>query len=462
MEETLQKGKTKRINPFLLVTLSFIAVILLGSILLCFPFANTNGKWSFDIYFDHLFTSVSSTCVTGLNVFADGLPSQYTFFGQLVVLIMIQIGGLGFITIVAFIITLFARKLKFKNRYFIANAIGFNSYPTVIKFLRKVILITFTAEIIGVGMLFPVFYFMYDGNILQTLWTSIFHSISSFCNAGFDIIGSTSLILKDTIFETIPYGLYIYFLFVTMLLIVAGGLSFFSILDIFSFKRPKYWKPFTKIVLLTTGVLIFGGFGLFALCECTKASNGMTWIDALFQSVTCRTAGFATYNQENLSLAGKIVSCLLMFIGGSPISTAGGIKTTTTFLIALSIFSYLKGRDVAAFNRRYSQTQILKSMCIVFIFIFIIVICYFFMTTFENNKDIKPDDIVFEIFSAFGTVGLSANLTPYLSVGSKIILCLLMFIGRIGPITLFQIFGKNIGVSNSENYKLVEEEILIG
>lgn len=462
MEEVLLKDKSKRLNPFLIVMLSFLAVILLGSLALCFPFASVNGQWSFNIYFDHFFTSVSATCVTGLNVFKDGLPSQYNFVGQLIILIMIQIGGLGFITIMAFFVTLFARKLQFRNRYFIANAVGFNSYPTVIKFVRKVILITFSFEFIGVCMLIPVFYNVYDGDIFKTVWTSIFHSISSFCNAGFDILGSTSLIREGTILETIPYGLYVYLLFTTMMLIVAGGLSFFTIIDVFSFKRPSRWRAFTKMVLLTTAILIFGGFAMFALSECTRGPGSMTWIDALFQSVTCRTAGFATFDQSNLSLAGKLLSCLLMFIGGSPLSTAGGIKTTTFFLIFLSIFSYFKGREVSAFNRRYSQKQILKAMALVFVAIFALILCYFLVSTFEDKNNIAPDNIVFELFSAFGTVGLSANLTPYLTVGSRITICVLMFLGRLGPITLFQIFGKNIGVTDSENYKLVEEEILIG
>ena len=276
------KGKL-HVSPFLLVMISFIVVILVGSFLIVTPIGQTSGKWG--NYVDALFTATSATCVTGLVTYKDGIIGSLTFFGQLIVLICIQVGGLGFFTILAFVITLFKRKLEFKDRYILSQAVGSESMFALSKFVRKIILISFSFELIGALLSLPVFFQVYD-KIGDVIWVSIFHSISSYNNAGFDIIGTTSLIVSPSnpILETMPQWAYIYLNFVTMFLIVAGGISFIVIIEIFSFKkRAKRWSVFTKIVLFMTTILIFGGAGIFMLTDYTTSpdTRAGTWIFAV-------------------------------------------------------------------------------------------------------------------------------------------------------------------------------------
>lgn len=463
---TMIKTNKRKINsPILLVVLSFAIIILLGTLLLCCPFSNKDGKWG--NFLNNLFSSTSATCVTGLNVFENGIGEQFTFFGELVMLIMIQIGGLGFITILTFLITLIRRKIQFKDRLFLAKAVNANSLGDMIKFVRTIIIISFSVEFIGFLLCLPAFLQMYKNDVGSAIWSAIFHSISSFNNAGFDIIGNTSLTrgMGNPLLDNMESWAFIYLQIVTMILIILGGLSFLVIIEIFSFKKsPKQYTTFTKIVLSTTAVLLlFGTFG-FLLSEGFKSYNKMTPLDALFQSVTCRTAGFAVYNQANLSIAGRVISCVLMFIGGSPLSTAGGIKTTTAFIIGLSMYKYLRGKQVSAFKRAYSPKMVLKATSLLLLAFAVLIISYLSIVGFEwNNPNISDRGaIIFEVFSAFGTVGLSTGITTSIRSGTKIIICILMFLGRLGPITMFQLFHKNMDIEEKLHYSLVEEDFLIG
>jgi len=479
VDAVLRRGKG--LNPFLLVIVSFAAVILLGTILLFMPFAAAKGYViDYSHWWSHLldcfFVATSATCVTGLNTFPGGLAGTFNLFGQIVVLAMIQIGGLGFITVLSFFLTLFARHIKFKDRLFLTQATNSTSFGQVVSFVRKIIAISFVMELAGALASFPVFFEMakLDTSLSiqqcvgKAIWPSIFHSISSFNNAGFDILGSTSLIrVAGSDLANIPTWAYNYLLIVTMVLIIVGGLSFLVILDILSFKRFSQYKVFTKIVLLTTSILLVTGTLLFCLFDMTKSTNPMSFLDALFQSVTCRTAGFATYSQADLSIGGRITSCLLMFIGGSPLSTAGGIKTTTIFMVGLALVSYVTGREVTAFKRSYSSRMVLKAMSVVTIAIAVVIMSYGAIAAIESgNANIpagnKSGFLFFECFSAFGTVGLSADVTPNLRWGSKIIITLLMFLGRLGPMTMFQVFQTNMDKKSKLHYRYVEEDFLIG
>ena len=459
-----------QLNPYVLVILSFVIVILLGSVLLIMPFSRTAGNWG--NYMDALFTAVSATCVTGLCTYANGIGNELTFFGQLVVLLMIEIGGLGFVTVLTFFITLFASKLQFRNRYLLSQMVGSTNFADVVKFVRKLIIISVIVVTFGTLIGLPVFFTMFKGDPLKAIWNSLFTSVSAFNNAGFDLFGGTSLVrgMGNTLIDNMPDWAYIYMCVYIMVLIVVGGISFLVIIDVFSFKKARQWRAFTKIVLFTTLVLLLFGWGAYFITETVMRSGDMNVFQALFQSVTLRTAGFATYNQDALSINGKVVGCFLMFIGGSPLSTAGGIKTTTAFMIFLAMFSYFRGRHVTAFKRTYSNSMIVKAMSLVFLGIFVIVVGFLFISAFEAKtipadlglQTDKTTVIFYEIFSAFGTVGVSTGITPYISLGSKIVLCFLMFLGRLGPITFLQIFQANMDKKLNIHYEYVEEDFLIG
>jgi trk system potassium uptake protein TrkH len=247
-----------------------------------------------------------------------------------------------------------------------------------------------------------------------------------------------------------------------MILIILGGISFITIIDLVILrKKPKQWNSFVKIVLMTTGILLVSGFVIFTFTD--VISGNINTFEAAFQSVTLRTAGFANFDENNLSLAGKVISCLFMFIGGSPISTAGGIKTTTVFIIILCLVRFLQGKSITAFKREYTRTSILKAMSLVFLSLLTIVVGFILVASFEQGKPLATsENIIFEVFSAFGTVGLSAGLTPALEVGSKITIIILMFFGRLGPITLFQIFQNDLDNEENIHFKRVEADVIIG
>ena len=457
-------SQKKSINPYFLVILSFLVIIIVGAVLLMMPFCRT--AHNFGNFMDCLFLATSATCVTGLNSFAQGIGDELTFWGQLIVVLMIQVGGLGFITLLTFFITLFSRKLQFKDRLLISMMVNSEEAAEVVLFVRKIILISASFETLGFLLGLPVFLTSCK-SVPEALWYSLFHSISAYNNAGFDLFGSSSLIrgAGSAFIDALPNWAYYYMCSYIMFLIVAGGISFLVVMDIFAKRRFRQLRVFTKISLLMTGVLLAVGFIVFFMSEGFKAP-----FDALFQSVTCRTAGFATVNQDGLSVLGKAFSCFLMFFGGNPLGTAGGVKTTTLYIIVLAMVCYLTGRKVTSFHRRYSNGVIVKAMSLVLLAIGTIFISFILVFTFESNLDLaaiglaspKPSALLYEIFSAFGTVGVSVGITPYLSLGSKIVICVLMFIGRLGPITFFQLLGSKMKLDDQSKYHYVEEDFLIG
>ena len=456
--------KKKQLNPYLLVILSFVLIIIIGSILLCMPFARKDN--SFGPYIDNLFLATSATCVTGLNSFSNGIVDELTFIGQIIIVVMIQIGGLGFITLLTFFITLFSGKLQFKDRLFLSMMVNSEESAEVVSFVRKIILISFSFELLGFLLGLPVFLTNCD-NIGEGIWYSLFTSISAYNNAGFDLFGSTSLIrgIGNEFIDSLPTWAYYYLCSYIMLLIIAGGISFLVVMDIFAKRNFKQLRVFTKISLLMTSILLSLGFIVFFASEGFKSP-----FDALFQSVTCRTAGFATVNQDELSVLGKAFSCFLMLFGGNPLGTAGGIKTTTLYIIVLAMVCYLTGRKVTSFHRRYSNGVIVKAMSLVLLAAVTIFISFILLYAFEGSlemetiglKSTKSAVLIYEIFSAFGTVGVTAGVTPYLSTGSKIVIIILMFIGRLGPITFFQLIGSKMRLDDQTKYHFVEEDFLIG
>ena len=458
------KAQKKTINPYFLVILSFIVIILVGAVLLMMPFSRTANN--FGSFIDCLFLATSATCVTGLNSFTQGIGDELTFWGQLIVMLMIQVGGLGFITLLTFFITLFSRKLQFKNRVLLSAMVNSEDAAEVVLFVRKIILISASFETLGFLLGLPVF-LTNCNSVLEGLWYSLFHSISAYNNAGFDLFGSTSLIrgIGNAFIDGLPTWAYYYLCSYIMFLIVAGGISFVVVMDIFARRKFRQLRVFTKISLMMTGILLSVGFIVFFASEGFKSP-----FDALFQSVTCRTAGFATVDQDSLSVLGKAFSCFLMFFGGNPLGTAGGVKTTTLYIIILAMVCYLAGRKVTSFHRRYSNGVIVKAMSLVLLAVATIFISFTLVYIFESDLDMdttllsstKSASLIYEVFSAFGTVGVTVGITPYLSIGSKIVISILMFIGRLGPITFFQLLGSKMSIDDQSKYHYVEEDFLIG
>ena len=455
-------SQKKRLNPYLLVILSFVIIIFIGSVLLMFPFSRKEHNYG--SYLDCLFLATSATCVTGLNSFSNGINTELTFAGQLILLIMIQVGGLGFITLLTFILTLFNRKLQFKDRLFISLMVNSEDMAQVVTFVRKIILISFSCELLGFLLGLPVF-LQFSEDVPHALWNSLFTSISSYNNAGFDLFGSTSLIRGNGGFiDSLPNWAYYYMCSYIMVLIVMGGISFLVVMDIFAKRSFKRLRVFTKISLLMAALLITIGFFVFWLGQGFQRP-----FDALFQSVTCRTAGFATVDQDKLSVLNKVFSCFLMFFGGNPLGTAGGVKTTTLYIIVLAMVCYLTGRKVSSFHRRYSNEVVVKAMSLVILGVSVIFISFILIYAFEGNLDTtgigltstKASALIYEVFSAFGTVGVSAGVTPYLSIGSKIVIIILMFIGRLGPITFLQLIGSKMRFDDQSKVKYVEEDFLV-
>lgn len=455
--------KAKQTSPYLLVILSFVGVIIFGGFLLCLPAAHNNGQWG--TFIDSIFHATSATCVTGLSTYVNGIGNELSLFGQIVLLVMIQVGGLGFITILTFFASLVQKKMQFKDRYMLAQAVNSNSVADVGKFVKRVIIIVAISESIGFLLGLPVFLSIPNMPVGKAVWSSLFTSISAFNNAGFDIFGASSLmrgIYGSEIVNSMPDWAYYYMQVYIMFLIILGGLSFLVIIEIvFQRRKIRQLSAFTRICLTMTGTLLIGGFAIFCLTDVT--TGNITPLEALFQSVTCRTAGFATFPQSDLSHAGKTISCMLMFVGGSPIGTAGGIKTTTIFIIGLCLVRFLQGKRITAFKREFSKTSILKAMVLLFLAILVVVIGYILVTGFEkDNPKVFSEDALFETFSAFGTVGLTTGITPYISIGSKIVLCILMFFGRLGPITLFQIFQTQMDNEKVTHYHEVQTDVIIG
>lgn len=451
------KNRIKKPSTTHLILLSFLIAILLGSLLLSLPISTKAGVSV--SYVDALFTATTATCVTGLVT----LPtvSTWSVFGQIVILILIQIGGLGIITVLSGITVAMNRKMKLKDSRLISDAFNLNSLEGLSKFIKKVLWGTFIVEGVGAILYMTVFIPCFG---IKGIWISVFNSISAFCNAGIDIIAEDSLCS----FATNPM-----INVITSLLIVLGGLGYIVWWDILrvvkNFKTQKIncFKHLTlhsKIVLSVTGILIFGGAVLFFACEYSNPltiGNMPVWDKlqiSLFQSITTRTAGFATIPQENLTDTSAIISLLLMFVGGSPVGTAGGVKTVTVAVLIFTAFALITNKnEVDVFNRSLSKQVVRKAVAVTVMSFSIMFISTVLLSAVTNASAL---DIVYETVSATATVGLTRNLTPFLNLWGKLIIICTMYLGRIGPISLAIAFSYSKESSNS--IKNPVEEISVG
>lgn len=421
-----------------LIMLSFFLAILLGSILLALPISSATGEAV--PYIDALFTATTSICVTGLVTVPT--VSTWSLFGHIVILCLIQIGGLGVITIMAGVMIALQCKIGIKDRILIQDAFNLNSMSGLVKFIRKVILGTFLVE--GVGALLYMFVFVPEYGP-KGIWISIFNSVSAFCNAGIDIIKLNSLCdyVTNPLINT-----------VTILLIVISGIGYivwWDVLRVLKDIKSKKWKVFSeltlhsKIALTATAILVFGGALLILIFE---YHNPLTIKDfslfdkmqvALFQSVTTRTAGFATVPQENLTNASALVSLLLMFIGGSPVGTAGGVKTVTIAILIYAALATIKNEDdVVLFHRTIDPKTISKAVAVVSVSFMIMFVSTLLLSCVTDASVL---DIAYETVSATATVGLTRNLTSFLNIWGKIIIIATMYLGRVGPISLLIAFN---------------------
>ncbi len=419
------------------IMLSFLLAILAGSFFLALPGSSADGQAV--PYVDALFTAATSICVTGLVT----LPTVTTWsvFGQIVILILIQIGGLGIITIMSGLMISLHRRIGMRDRQLIQDAFNLNTLSGMVKFIKKVLLGTFMVEGVGALLYMTVFIPQYG---LHGIWISLFNAVSAFCNAGMDILSENSLCeyVHNPLVNT-----------VTALLIIMGGIGYIVWWDVVrvckNLKKQglKCFRTLTlhsKIALFITALLLLSGTAAFFVFE---YDNPLTLGSyslpekiqaAFFQSVTTRTAGFATVPQQNLTNASAFISILLMFIGGSPVGTAGGIKTVTIAVLFVAAFATIKNKeDAVLFQRRISKQAINKAVAVV---------CTSFLILFASTvllaaiTDAAALDIVYENVSATATVGLTRDLTPKLNMMGKIIIIITMYLGRVGPISLMVAF----------------------
>lgn len=426
-------------KPELLISLSFVLLILIGAGLLNLPISSSNGK---SIGFiDALFTSASASCVTGLVV--KNTAYYWTTFGKLVIIILIQIGGLGTMVIISLISLILKRKIGLSERVLIKEGTGMDSYSGIVKLSKHIILFSIFVELLGALFLFIRFSGLYGPS--KGLIFSLFHSVSAFCNAGFDIIGNSLVPFKgDTIINlTICF------------LIIIGGLGYTVFYDLYKCRRFERLSLHSKVALSITGLLILvGSIGFYILEHREISMYGFSEkekiLSSFFMSVTLRTAGFNTLDISKISGPSMVLGIILMFIGASPASTGGGIKTTTFGVLLMSTISVLRGDEEASIFKKRIQTEtILRALTIFFIASALVLITSMAITLIESEK-FQYLDVLYETVSAFGTVGISRSITGDLKGMSKIILTCLMFLGRVGPTTAA------IGLLKRKNKKLTK------
>ena len=439
--------KKKHMTSFQLIIMGFAGVILLGTVLLMLPFSSAEKVIT--PFHEALFTATSAVCVTGLVVKDTG--SYWSLAGQTIILALIQIGGLGVVTVAASVSLLSGKKISLMQRSTMQNAISAPKVGGIVRLTRFILRGTFLIEAAGTVLLQPVFMGDYGK---KGIWMSVFHSISAFCNAGFDILGTDS-----SMFPSLTrYSGNILINLVIMLLIITGGIGFLTWDDIYTNKLNfKRYRMQSKIILMTTACLILFPTVFFYICDLTKLPMEKRLLAAAFQSVTTRTAGFNTINISEMSEASKAVMILLMLIGGSPGSTAGGMKTTTfSVLILNAIATFRSQENAGAFGRRLEYHVIKNAATIAMLYFALFFGGGIAISVYEGLPLLN---CLYEAASAVGTVGLTLGITPELHVFSQVVLIILMYLGRVGGLTLiYAVFsGRNKG-----NAKLPLEKITVG
>ncbi len=418
------------------IVLAFLGVLFLGSLLLWLPISHTGEVRV--TYLDALFTATTCVCVTGLVTVEIG--AAYSAFGQTVILLLIQTGGLGAAVLGIGAAMLAGRAMSLRARHMIQESWNLGGLDDLGRIFRRVLLMTAAVEFVGAMLGWWIFAGRYP--VWKALWLGVFHSVSAFNNAGIDVMGLGNSMVSFA--EHVPMNL------LTMALIVTGGIGYLVLLDVFA--RPKKKKPalHTRIVLWMTAVLIAVGTVLL------KITDDISWLSAAFHSVSARTAGFASCNLGELSHAGLFVICILMFIGASPGSTGGGVKTTTVFAAFVAVRAFVSGKDRRCFRRQLSENTVNKAFLVLLSALMTLVLGVLLLCILEPEMEFSA--LFFEAVSAFGTAGLSVGITSQLCAASKLVIIALMFLGRLGPMTV----AAMIVMRKPPAFRYSEEEILIG
>ena len=452
-------GLTRRKNMpvVMLLSIGYFTTIILATILLMLPFASREGHTSF---IDAVLTATSATCVTGLIAFDTA--THWTLFGQIVIMVAIQIGGLGFMTIITLLFMVIKRNIGLYNRTVIMQSAGSYNISGTTKLIRRIILGTLSFETLGAILIYLSIKDTYTEN---TWYYAIFHSISAFCNAGFDVFGGANGVTDPISLMNFShnYGL----LFTLMGLIIIGGSGFIVWSDVIDsrFKWSRF-QVHTKIVVVANSILIAIPAILFFIFEFTKVGTNAAFADmpfwdkivnALFMSVSPRTAGFNSVDLNCMTASGQLLTVFLMLIGGNSGSTAGGVKVTTIVIIFATLVSSARGQEnVVMFKRRINEKLIKQSLSLLIAYLIIILTATLIIGSYENYTLME---ILFEVVSAIGTVGLSLGLTGTCAVATKIIIIILMYIGRLGALTLFDLLLKD---TNDTIVEKPEGKVLVG
>lgn len=440
------KQLKKSLTAGRIIILGFSAVIIFGALILMLPISSRQRE--FTPFLDALFTSTSATCVTGLIIYDTA--THWSLFGQIIILALIQIGGMGVVTLAVAISAIAGKKIGLMQRSTMQESISAPQVGGMVKLTKYILRVIFFAEAAGAILMAPIFCKTFG--ILKGIWYAVFHSITAFCNAGFDLMG-----VKEQFSSLTYYSSNIIINIVIMLLIILGGIGFLTWHDIktngIHFKR---YKMQTKVILVTSGILILLPAIFFFFVEFSDLSIKDRILASFFQSVTTRTAGFNTVDLTSISHSGMIIMSFLMVIGGSPGSTAGGLKTTTFAVLIVSAISvFRKKANPEIYGRRIDDSIVKKASALLMLFMTLLLGGTIFISTYEG---ITFTDSLFEVASAIGTVGLTVGITPDLSIPSHIMLIIMMFSGRVGGLTLF--FA---AISNKKtNVKLPLGDITVG
>lgn len=452
--ENIKKKHRKPMNTATVMALGFLTIITIGTILLMLPISSASGQFTSPL--TAAFTAVSSTCVTGLVVVESGL--FWSSFGKTVIIVLIQIGGLGFMTMAVLLSVIVRRSLSPRDRVLVAASYGITDFGGINKLVKRILLGTLAIE--GAGALLLSLRFIPDYGFLKGIAYSAFHSISAFCNAGFDILGngdSVGAYAKDPVVSI-----------TLMLLVLLGGIGFPVWNEFIGRKKGQKFSVYTKFVLILSLIYVVGGALIVAILEWNNPDTigemgfGEKILNSFFQSVTWRTAGFTAVDNAALNEGTKLAGLFFMFSGGASASTAGGVKIATIGIIMLAAYTVAVGRnDINFMRRRIPMDAVMRALSLVVIQLILTVVATLICTSVCSNMDISGIDLLYEVISAGATVGLTAGLTPSLPIAAKIVLMFMMYFGRVGILTVTcSLMGRGAQKTSAITYP--DANILIG